>query len=233
MTTTRSVRPAMTPMSWVMRTTAMWSRWRRSSMRSRIWAWMVTSRAVVGSSAMSSFGSHASAMAIMTRWRSPPESSWGYWSSRSAGRGMSTRVRTSRARCRACALVTSRCSSTPSAICLPIVVVGLSDVIGSWGMSATSSPRTWRISFSSSGARSRPSSEMLPPIRCPLFGSRRMMDRPVVLLPQPDSPTMPTHSPWPTVKEMSSTATTDEWRIRNSVRRFCTSKTSAICLRYS
>ena len=31
---------------------------------------MVTSRAVVGSSAISSFGSHASAMAIITRWRS-------------------------------------------------------------------------------------------------------------------------------------------------------------------
>ena len=64
-------------------------------MRSRIWAWMVTSRAVVGSSAMSSLGSHASAMAIITRWRSPPDSSWGYWSSRSAGRGISTRRSTS------------------------------------------------------------------------------------------------------------------------------------------
>ena len=48
---------------------------------------MVTSRAVVGSSAMSSFGSQASAMAIITRWRSPPDSSWGYWSSRSLGPG--------------------------------------------------------------------------------------------------------------------------------------------------
>ena len=37
--------------------------------RSRIWAWMVTSRAVVGSSAMSSSGSQASAIAIITRWR--------------------------------------------------------------------------------------------------------------------------------------------------------------------
>ena len=47
-------------------------------MRSRIWAWMVTSSAVVGSSAIRSFGSQASAMAIMTRWRRPPESWWGY-----------------------------------------------------------------------------------------------------------------------------------------------------------
>ena len=41
---------------------------------SMICAWMVTSRAVVGSSAMSSSGSHESAMAIITRWRIPPES---------------------------------------------------------------------------------------------------------------------------------------------------------------
>ena len=36
-------------------------------------AWIVTSRAVVGSSAMRSFGLQASAMAIITRWRMPPE----------------------------------------------------------------------------------------------------------------------------------------------------------------
>ena len=45
-----------------------------SSMSSRIWAWMLTSSAVVGSSARSSAGRQASAMAIMTRWRMPPES---------------------------------------------------------------------------------------------------------------------------------------------------------------
>ena len=35
---------------------------------------MVTSSAVVGSSAISSFGLQAIAMAIMTRWFMPPES---------------------------------------------------------------------------------------------------------------------------------------------------------------
>ena len=38
-----------------------------------ICAWTVTSRAVVGSSAISTAGSSASAIAIMTRWRMPPE----------------------------------------------------------------------------------------------------------------------------------------------------------------
>ena len=43
-------------------------------MRSRMRAWIVTSRAVVGSSQMSRSGLHDSAMAITTRWRMPPES---------------------------------------------------------------------------------------------------------------------------------------------------------------
>ena len=42
-----------------------------------IWAWMVTSRPVVGSSAMSRVGLHASAIAIITRWIIPPDIWWG------------------------------------------------------------------------------------------------------------------------------------------------------------
>ena len=51
----------------------------RTSSRSSsmICAWTVVSRAVVGSSAMSSRGRQDSAMAISTRWRMPPDSSNG------------------------------------------------------------------------------------------------------------------------------------------------------------
>ena len=45
--------------------------------RSITWACNVTSRAVVGSSAISSAGSPMVAMAIIARWRMPPLSSWG------------------------------------------------------------------------------------------------------------------------------------------------------------
>ena len=45
--------------------------------RCRIWSWIVTSSAVVGSSQRSNCGSLASAIAIRMRWRSPPESSCG------------------------------------------------------------------------------------------------------------------------------------------------------------
>ena len=54
--------------------------------RSRICAWTVTSSAVVGSSAISSFGPQASAMAIITRWRMPPDSSCGYCAEPALGR---------------------------------------------------------------------------------------------------------------------------------------------------
>jgi hypothetical protein len=47
----------------------------------------VTSSAVVGSSAINSMGSQASAIAIMTRWRIPPESLCGYSSMRRSGDG--------------------------------------------------------------------------------------------------------------------------------------------------
>ena len=50
---------------------------RRSASRARIWVWIVTSRAVVGSSHSRIAGSDDRAIAIMTRWRVPPDSSCG------------------------------------------------------------------------------------------------------------------------------------------------------------
>src|SRR4051812_11325242 len=80
MTTTRSAISATRPRSCVIRIVAACvSSWAFFS-TSRICAWIVTSRAVVGSSAIRSFGSLAIAIAIIARWRIPPENSWGYWS---------------------------------------------------------------------------------------------------------------------------------------------------------
>ena len=72
MTQMRWVRPATTPRSWVIRITAVPDSRVSSSISSSTCAWIVTSRAVVGSSAMRSRGASARAMAIMTRWRIPP-----------------------------------------------------------------------------------------------------------------------------------------------------------------
>ena len=65
---------------------------------SSTWACTVTSRAVVGSSAISRSGLHVIAMAIIARWRMPPENSWGCISARCAGCGMPTRSSISTAR---------------------------------------------------------------------------------------------------------------------------------------
>ena len=46
-------------------------------MSSRICACTVTSSAVVGSSAISRLGEFTNAIAIITRWRMPPDSWWG------------------------------------------------------------------------------------------------------------------------------------------------------------
>ena len=46
-------------------------------MRARTWAWIVTSSAVVGSSAMSRLGVHEMPMPIITRCAMPPLNWWG------------------------------------------------------------------------------------------------------------------------------------------------------------
>ena len=74
---TRSAISATTPRSWVIRMTARSRSRLSSSISRRICAWTVTSSAVVGSSAISTSGSSASAIAIITRWRIPPENSCG------------------------------------------------------------------------------------------------------------------------------------------------------------
>ena len=97
-TATRSACCATTPRSWVMSSSARRKRAFRSRSRSRIWPWIVTSSAVVGSSAMSSLGWQASAAAISARWRRPPDSWCGYSSTRRCGSGTRTASSSSMAR---------------------------------------------------------------------------------------------------------------------------------------
>ena len=131
-TTTREHSSAITPRSWVMNRMAMPVACCNSRRSSRICAWMVTSNAVVGSSAMSTSGRQAKAMAIITRWRMPPESSCGYSSSRRSGAGMPTC--SSRPRARRAASAAERplwCKANTSVICRPMRCTGFSAVIGS------------------------------------------------------------------------------------------------------
>ena len=104
---------------------------------------MVTSSAVVGSSAMISFG-----IAGQRRWRSSRAGACrrraGAGTARAGARAsvMPTSRSSSSARSRACASVILRWMSSGSMICSPIERTGLSEVIGSWKIMAISRPRT-------------------------------------------------------------------------------------------
>ena len=74
---TRSQVSASTDRSWEINSIERANRSFRSRNRFRICAWVMTSSAVTGSSAITRSGRHASAIAIITRWRIPPESSCG------------------------------------------------------------------------------------------------------------------------------------------------------------
>ena len=101
---------------------------------------MVTSSAVVGSSAISSFGRQASAMAIITRWLMPPESWWGKARARRAGSGMPTSAKSSTTRASRALRPRPRWAFSASPIWNPTVKQGLSDDIGSWKIIAMSLP---------------------------------------------------------------------------------------------
>ena len=103
----------------------------------------------------------------------------------------------STARSRASFWLTFLWSLTCSAIWSPTVNTGFRLVSGSWKIIAISLPRILRISPSGSDRTSRPSNQTsLPaPISAGGMSSRRMIVSAVTLLPDPDSPTMP--SVWP------------------------------------
>ena len=107
---------------------------------------MVTSSAVVGSSAMSRRGSQESAIAIIARWRRPPLNSNEYSSMRRSGFGIPTLRSASIPRSRASFLLTALWRRTASMIWSPTVCTGLKEVIGSWKMRPMSPPRIARIS---------------------------------------------------------------------------------------
>ena len=158
---------------------------------------MVTSSAVVGSSAISRAGRQISAMAIMARWRMPPESSNGYMSIARFGSGKPTRFSISIVRSRRSALVAVSWIFTTSPIWLPIVCSGDSEVIGSWKILPMRLPRMARISAQSGGSfkmsvvtpgRLGSENRILPVT----FADRGRMPITAWLmtdLPEPDSPT--------------------------------------------
>ncbi len=191
-TASRSHVPASTARSWlIMMSPTPCSATSRSISR-RICACTITSNAVVGSSATISRGSQASAMAIMTRCRCPPDSSCGYAAARAAGRP--TCSSSSPAFFRAPAGVAFRCSSTGSAIWSPTRRTGLRECIAPWNTIDAPAQRTARTRPHFMVSTSSPSSRTRPPTRVPAGNSRSRASASVDL-PQPDSPASPSFRP--------------------------------------
>ena len=214
-------------MSWVIRMIEVPNSVRSSRMRVRIWACTVTSSAVVGSSAISTFGRHDSAMAIITRWRMPPESSCGYCLSRRAGSPMWTASSMDRARASALPPSVASWVRIASTSCDPTVITGLSEVIGSWKIIAMAPPRSRRIARSGSVVSSCPASLIEPP-RWRSEGDRsRMIDSAVSDFPEPDSPARPRVSPGCSVKSTFSSTGRRPCGVRASMQRPSTARTGS------
>ena len=203
MTATRSLTFLTTARSCAMKRIVRLYSCLRSSSRLRIWACTETSRAETISSQTSSFGLSTSARAMLMRWHWPPENSRGA-GDRRAGRGRCRPGRAWRWRvCRRSSLVPIFQMLSGSATMSLTRRRGLSDEIGSWKIICTcvrSVRRSPRLSAVSSVSPKR----ILPEVA----RSTWTMARPVVDLPQPDSPTRPSVSPWRMVKLMPATAWT-------------------------
>src|SRR5688572_1466824 len=102
-----------------------------------------------------------------------------------------------------------RWRSSASATWSPTGKAGLSEVIGSWKIIESLSPRRSRRRRTGTLSRSSPSNSTSPPAMRPGgCGTRPMMERAVTLLPQPDSPTTPSVRPRSSEKSTPSTART-------------------------
>ena len=99
-----------------------------------------------------------------------------------------------------------KCVSSASRIWRPIVSTGLSEVIGSWKIIAISRPRTERSCSSVRASRSRPPNIAVPCVTRPFRARIPSSASEVTLLPQPDSPTIPSVSPGAMSKEIPLTA---------------------------
>ena len=180
--------------------------------RSRIWPWMVTSSAVVGSSAIRGSGRRSararSSRAGACRRRTPT----GSGRARRWDRGCRP-WRAGRRRGRAPpARPTSSWTCTTSVICAPMVWTGENELIGSWKIMPMrrAADRLDRLAVPAQSRRCRPRSRRGRAAGCGRRRSQRpapsscISDSAVTLLPEPLSPTSASTSPRPIAKDTSS-----------------------------
>ncbi len=212
---TRSAKRATTARSWLIRSIAVPASFFARS-RSSTWAWTVTSRAVVGSSAISRDGRAAMAEAMSARCRSPPDSSCAYCRRRSSGCGMPTSASSPSTRSSRPSRVARPCTSSGSATSSPTRRSGSSELSASCRTYPMCRPRSRRHSRRLSPRRSRPSKARFSARTAAFSPASPSRVRAVTLLPDPDSPTRATHSPARTERLTSRTAWTTPWRVVKS-----------------
>src|SRR6185436_9687033 len=117
---------------------------------------------------------------------------------------------------------------TASTICVSMRSTGFRVMIGSWHTIEMRAPRICRISSSPSLRRSVPSKTIRPPTVRPGGSTRPRMEKPVTVLPQPDSPTSPRISPGLTEKLTPSTALTTPARVKKWVFRSSTTRVLSV-----
>src|SRR5919198_813657 len=142
--------------------------------------------------------------------------------------GMPTRSSASAAFAVASLRSMPKCVSSASRIWRPIVKTGLSDVIGSWKIIAISRPRIERSARSLWRIRSRPSNNARPDSTRPLRASSPRIASDVTLLPQPDSPTIPSVSPGAMSNEMPLTACTVPRLVQKRTWRSSTERSASL-----
>ena len=197
--------------------------------KSRIWAWTVTSRAVVGSSAIRSFGSHGErhrdhhALAhaagklvrillhTLRRLGDPHQAQHFDGTLRAPPRRLMP-----------------RCSVKVSLIWRPIVSTGFSDVIGSWKIIDISLPPDGAHLALGQLEQILAQNRMRPATMRPGGEAiRRNTESEVTLLPHPDLPTTASVSPGTTENDTPSTARTIPSRVKKWVFRSSTSSSGA------
>ena len=168
-------------------------------------AWVVTSRAVVDSSQISSSGLFIRAPAIITRCSMPPESSCGYCLMRASGLLRPMDASSSMARASSAALSAPGSCIIGSMRCAPSVRTGLIDERGSWKTIAARVRRRARSSAGEAPSTWTPPSSMVP-VTSAEEGSRPSTARAVRDLPDPDSPTRATVSPAAMCRDTASSS---------------------------
>ncbi len=143
-------------------------------------------------------------MAIIARWRCPPDSSCGYARARRSAWSIPTRSSRSTAASSASLRPRPRWTCRGSATWRPIRITGFRAAIGSWKIIDIELPRCSIRRLSEAG-NSRSPARRISPVARRSSGSRPITARAVMVLPDPDSPISPVRLPAASAKEAPST----------------------------